>query len=264
MRKLAVILVLFFPVAVFSQEKLSRSGYIEKYWRVAVEEMERSGIPASITLAQACLESDNGNSYLAVKGNNHFGIKCHGWTGKSIRKHDDRRNECFRKYGSAYESFRDHSDFLMGGARYSRLFDLDPYDYEGWAYGLSEAGYATNPQYPELLINIIEDNGLARFDRMAHGQGGGSMQAAGDNHENTADATIVDDNGVVYYGFTLSRECRDENGAAYIVTGEGETIRSIAKEFSLTNRELKRYNGLDVKANKELPQGMKVYVSRKK
>jgi LysM repeat protein len=131
-----------------------------------MNEMKRTGIPASITLAQGMVESDYGRSTLAREANNHFGIKCHNsWEGPTIRYHDDRRNECFRKYRNAGESFRDHSDFLVSGSRYSFLFSLDPYDYKAWARGLKKAGYATNPDYADMLIRKIEENNLYNYDR---------------------------------------------------------------------------------------------------
>jgi len=128
--------------------------------------MERHGIPASIKLAQALLESGNGNSYLARRANNHFGIKCGGtWKGKSVSHSDDRANECFRVYDSPEQSFRDHSQFLRG-KRYQKLFTLRRDDYKGWAKGLKAAGYATNPRYPELLIDLIERYELYRYDNV--------------------------------------------------------------------------------------------------
>jgi flagellum-specific peptidoglycan hydrolase FlgJ len=143
----------------------SSSGYVERFKDIAVEEMMKSGIPASITLAQGMLESASGNSTLAREANNHFGIKCHaGWTGKTILKDDDAAGECFRYYNSAEESYRDHSEFLKR-SHYAFLFDLDRDDYKGWAKGLKKAGYATNPRYPELLISLIERYGLDRYDK---------------------------------------------------------------------------------------------------
>ena len=139
--------------------------YVKKYAQMAVQEMIRSGVPASITLAQGMLESGNGLSKLATKGNNHFGIKCHkGWEGKSMRQDDDARGECFRVYGSVADSYKDHSDFLRYRDRYKFLFDLERTDYRGWAYGLKKAGYATDPNYPAKLIKYIEDYNLSRFD----------------------------------------------------------------------------------------------------
>ena len=140
--------------------------YIDTYAAIAVREMYRSGVPASITLAQGLLESRYGQSELASKGNNHFGIKCHDWKGRKQYADDDRKAECFRVYDSAEESFRDHSDFLRYRDRYKSLFEYDPGDYRSWAYGLKKAGYATDPAYPQKLIKLIEDYDLARFDRM--------------------------------------------------------------------------------------------------
>ncbi len=141
------------------------TDYINKYSAVAVSEMQRTGIPASITLAQGMLESGYGRSSLATKGNNHFGIKCHStWTGAKIYHDDNRRNECFRAYGSALESYRDHSEFLVNGSRYSELFKLSKTDYRGWAHGLKKAGYATDPKYAHLLIGKIEEYGLHAYD----------------------------------------------------------------------------------------------------
>jgi len=139
--------------------------YIARYKDIAIAEMERHGIPASIKLAQALLESGNGNSYLARRANNHFGIKCGGtWRGKSVVHPDDKANDCFRVYDSPEQSFRDHSQFLRG-KRYSKLFALRQDDYKGWAKGLKAAGYATNPRYPELLVNLIERYELYRYDK---------------------------------------------------------------------------------------------------
>lgn len=144
--------------------KYTPEAYIERFKEIAREEMNKNGIPASIKLAQGLLESGNGNSDLAIKANNHFGIKCNSeWRGKSIRKDDDEKDECFRVYNSPDESYKDHSEFLKR-KRYEDLFKLEKNDYKGWAQGLKAAGYATNPKYPELLIGIIERYKLYRFD----------------------------------------------------------------------------------------------------
>jgi LysM repeat protein len=145
---------------VFAQ-KITTKAYIDTYKSLAVAEMLRAGVPASITLAQGVLETESGNSDLVKKSNNHFGIKCKTeWTGESVYHDDDENGECFRKYDSAIFSYRDHSYFLRTRAHYAFLFSLDPMDYKGWAYGLKQAGYATNPRYPEILIKTIEDNNL--------------------------------------------------------------------------------------------------------
>lgn len=141
--------------------------YVARYAPIAVSEMYRTGVPASITLAQGLLESRYGQSPLAADGNNHFGIKCHDWTGKKQYADDDRKGECFRVYGTAEESFQDHSDFLRYRNRYKSLFEYKVTDYKSWAYGLKAAGYATDPAYPEKLIKLIEDYDLSRYDRMS-------------------------------------------------------------------------------------------------
>jgi hypothetical protein len=132
-------------------------GYIEAFRDAAVLEMQRTGVPASVKLAQAILESEAGKSDLVTRSNNHFGIKCKSsWTGEKVYHDDDEQGECFRKYASAGDSYRDHSDFLRTQPRYAFLFELEPTDYKGWAYGLKKAGYATNPRYPEIVIRYIE------------------------------------------------------------------------------------------------------------
>lgn len=145
-----------------------RDRYIRTYRAIAVEKMREYKIPASITLAQGILESGAGRSDLAVYANNHFGIKCHkGWEGDYYIKDDDARGECFRKYRQAEESFSDHSLFLTSRAHYAPLFNLDILDYKAWAFGLKAAGYATNPNYPQLLIKIIDDHQLYEIDKQA-------------------------------------------------------------------------------------------------
>src|ERR1043165_257482 len=139
--------------------------YIAQYKAIAIEEMQRTHIPASITLAQGIIESSAGQSPLAVKANNHFGIKCHeDWNGKVFYYNDDRKHECFRKYKTAAESFKDHSDFLTSRNRYAVLFTYEPCDYSAWANGLKSCGYATNPQYANVLIKCIENYDLHQWD----------------------------------------------------------------------------------------------------
>ena len=162
-----------FSLCLFSADDTPQQRYIDKWAGTAVREMYRSGVPASITLAQGLLESRYGLSELAAKGNNHFGIKCHSdWKGKSMRLDDDRKGECFRVYPDADDSFRDHSDFLRYQDRYKFLFDFDIKDYKSWAYGLKKAGYATDPAYPSKLIKLIEDYDLSKFDSMTQAQAG--------------------------------------------------------------------------------------------
>ena len=149
-------------------QRISVEEYIVQFKDIAISEMKRTGVPASITLAQGILETENGNSELVKKSNNHFGIKCKStWTGESVTHDDDANGECFRAYTNANESYRDHSDFLKANKRYSALFNLDPVDYAGWAKGLKKAGYATNPRYPDLLIKYIEQYDLQQYTLLA-------------------------------------------------------------------------------------------------
>ena len=165
MKKYLFFLFLFFSLLGFSQSKTE--SYISKYSSVAVVEMNKYSIPASITLAQGILESGNGESRLAVDGKNHFGIKCHSnWNGKTIIVDDDEKGECFRKYSNVAESYRDHSLFLSERGRYSFLFAYKKSDYKKWAKGLKKAGYATNPKYASLLIDLIEKYELYHYDKI--------------------------------------------------------------------------------------------------
>ena len=173
-KKFAVLLVfvlsLFFK---FSQAQSSNAilAYITRYKDLAIAEMKRTGIPASITLAQGIHETEAGTSDLVKKSNNHFGIKCKdNWTGKSVSHDDDARGECFRKYEAPEESYRDHSDFLRTRSNYASLFNLDPMNYEAWAYGLKKAGYATNPKYAQVLIKLIQDYHLQDYTLIALGK----------------------------------------------------------------------------------------------
>lgn len=170
MKQIVTFLILLSSVALHAQslDTTAIIEYIKKYKDISIEEMQRTGIPASITLAQGIHESGFGKSYLAQNTNNHFGIKCKAeWTGKTFKYTDDAPNECFRVYDNVEESYRDHSDFLKNRPRYADLFLLDKNDYKGWAYGLKKAGYATNPKYPAILIKLIEDFQLNAFDEGA-------------------------------------------------------------------------------------------------
>lgn len=162
----AVLILAAVSVCAIAPDNTPQAAYVSRYASTAVAEMYRSGVPASITLAQGLLESRYGQSKLASEGNNHFGIKCHDWTGKKMYHDDDRKGECFRVYASAGDSFRDHSDFLRYRDRYKPLFDNAVTDYKAWAYGLGKAGYATDPAYPAKLIKLIEDYSLYEYDKM--------------------------------------------------------------------------------------------------
>lgn len=171
MRAFALLFFVFAGIAAAAQPAADIVQYINRYKQLAMDEMKRTGIPASIKLAQGIHETYAGKSVLVLKSNNHFGIKCKAyWTGKKVYHDDDARGECFRKYDAPDDSYRDHSDFLRGGERYSFLFRLDPTDYKDWAYGLKKAGYATNPKYAPILVRIIETYNLQQYSLIAMGR----------------------------------------------------------------------------------------------
>ncbi len=207
--------------------------YIERFKAIAVQEMNLYGIPASITLAQGLFESGRGNGELARVANNHFGIKCNSeWQGKGYYKDDDNHNDCFRVYDRPEDSFRDHSEFLKR-PRYARLFTLDKNDYTGWANGLKAAGYATNPNYPQLLINVIKKYNLDQYDRP-------ETDAQKEKREDRV-LTQINDNALV-----AAKDSLVQSVAAlkfYTVTS-GDTLYSISKRFGLTVDELKNLNSL--------------------
>lgn len=248
-------LVLFIAIAesVVGQSKITRQEYISKYADIAIRQMKQYGVPASIILAQGMLESDNGNSSLATKANNHFGIKCHkDWTGPTMYHDDDRRDECFRKYKNSEGSYMDHSLFLRGGRRYASLFDLESTDYKGWAHGLKKAGYATNPKYADMLIKIIEENELYRFDK-------GVIVAVESPRKGTGQLVDVD-------GFTIdiykTRQVFTRNRIKYIKVKEGDTFYSLTKELSLMPWQIYKYNELT--EDSILQIGQEIYIQPKR
>lgn len=237
--------------------------YIEKYSDLAVKEMYRSGVPASITLAQGLLESGYGLSELAVKGNNHFGIKCHNaWTGAKVYHDDDAKGECFRKYDSPEESFRDHSDFLRYRDRYKFLFDLDPTDYKGWAHGLRKAGYATDPKYPEKLIRLIEEYELYLYDTMRQVVEDVKEKQMPQPPTQLEQARPLTERQREVFSFALSRQMYSQNGVPFVYAAEGETYESIARSYRLFLKEILKFN--DLQQNEELLPGTVVYLKKKK
>ncbi len=232
-----LLIVLFISATGFAQEKQqTREEYIQKFYPLAISEMERSGIPASITLAQGCWESQNGNSILATKGNNHFGIKCKSdWKGKRIYHDDDAKDECFRRYAHAEASYIDHSNFLMNSSRYSFLFKLDPKDYAGWARGLKQAGYATDPTYPERLIKIIEDFKLYYYDEYGDNRQLASLRQDPEKTKSAKSTSIVRSSKGV-------NQIEMRNGLRTIVVNAGDTYESLTKRFKLKGWELYTYN----------------------
>ncbi len=252
---LPFIFVLFFISGFAQPNQAERAEYIKKYYLLAIAEMERSGIPASITLAQGCWESQNGKSILATDGNNHFGIKCKSdWRGKKIYHDDDAKHECFRKYAHAEESYIDHSNFLMNGTRYSFLFKLDPKDYIGWAKGLKQAGYATDPTYAERLIKIIEDFKLFVYDEY------------GDNRQiavliNEPDKTRHEKKPMNTDIQKAVRRIEMRNGLHTIVVAQGDTYESLSKLYKLKDWELYTYN--DFGKGRQPRPGEILYIQKK-
>jgi hypothetical protein len=236
--------------------KLSRQDYINKYKNIAIQEMVEFNIPASITMAQGILESGNGNSTLAREANNHFGIKCHkGWEGESMKMNDDAPNECFRKYKTPEESYKDHSFFLSQRGRYSFLFDLEITDYKGWARGLKKAGYATNPKYADLLIKIIEENNLYKLDLMQ-----GDYVAV-----NEYPNEIPKNENRKYEAFAVAGNNRKvflNNEKKFIFTRKGDDFYKIADDLNIYNFQLWKYN--DMNKSDYLPEGTMLYIEKKR
>lgn len=202
--------------------------YINQYKDIAIEQMQRWGIPASITLAQGLFESGAGQSRLAVKGNNHFGIKCNGWDGRKIYQDDDTDGECFRAYESVYQSYEDHSRFLANGKRYASLFNYETTDYRAWAKGLKAAGYATNPQYANKLIELIQLYKLYQYDN-AKGY----------------DKFMVDHTKSNQLNSVSLHPIKIFNKNYYLIARKGDTFESIGKEIGVSYKKIAKYNERD-------------------
>lgn len=231
--------------------RMTRPAYFESYKEIAIKEMNRSGVPASITLAQAALESGDGNSRLAREGNNHFGIKCHNdWNGKRIFEDDDAKNECFRKYASVEESFRDHSEYLKSKTRYAFLFELKITDYKGWARGLKKAGYATSPTYAEALIKIIEEYNLFIYDRME--------ATEKRHHDRKTDKIPTSSKNAT----GLKHDILERNRVKYVLALEGDTYSSITEELNKLPWEILQYN--DIKNTDSIAEGQIIYIQPKR
>lgn len=229
---LAIVLAAVFTLPLKAQMRWNQAyqQYFDQYKDLAIEEMLHYGIPASITLAQGAFESRAGLSALATQGNNHFGIKCHGWTGRTMSQDDDDIGECFRAYDNAKQSYEDHSRFLTGNQRYAPLFRLNLTDYRGWARGLKACGYATNPAYAQKLIDIIELYKLNQYD---HARRYDKFMAERSGHDH-----------VITSGQRL-HPIRIYNKNYYLVAREGDTFKAIGKETNLSWRKLAKYNERD-------------------
>ena len=220
--------------------------YINQYRDLAIEQMLKFKIPASITLAQGLLESGAGYSELATKGNNHFGIKCHGWTGRKTYHDDDEAQECFRAYTNVYESYEDHSLLLSRQPRYRSLFSLDGDDYKGWAHGLKKCGYATSPTYAQKLIGIIELYKLQQYDKAK-------------KYDRFMESRAYKDSPSAKGG--IQHPIHRYNKNYYIVVKQGDTFRSIGKELGLSYRKIAKYN--ERNKRDKLVVGETIYLKKK-
>jgi Mannosyl-glycoprotein endo-beta-N-acetylglucosaminidase/LysM domain len=272
------LLVIFILISFFSLEGKSQTAskrdiyleYIDKYSPVAIREMKVFHIPASITLSQALIESGAGKSELAVKANNHFGIKCHeGWDGATFAQDDDAPKECFRKYKSADESFRDHSLFLTQRPRYASLFKLGVFDYKAWANGLRKAGYATNPRYADILIKVIEDYELDKYDNFKVNMSAKPYKFTKPSMAETKyqyfhpeyvqpgadDFTFVEER-------KAGRKVYMNNGILFVFANKDDSFLSAGGDVNIRAGKLARLN--EMKRNEPLVEGQIVYLEKKK
>ncbi len=253
MKKTTIILTLICLASILlkaqpAERRMTSKEYIDKYKNDAIREMIHSRVPASIILAQGILESGNGNSPLAMYANNHFGVKCHDdWKGETMHIDDDEKDECFRKYETVYDSYRDHSEFLLNRTRYGFLFNLKINDYKGWAKGLKKAGYATNPKYASLLIALIEENNLSRFDRYA--------KVPPKNPTKRKKATILASK-------KKNHTIKLYNNIKYVIAKKGDSFYGIANMFSMNVWQIYKYNDLNKSDN--LKTGDIIYLQPKR
>ncbi|MBO5874946.1 MAG: glucosaminidase domain-containing protein [Alistipes sp.] len=265
---LSSLFLVILPLFANAQTQLTREEYVEKYKHIAIAHMEHYGIPASITMAQGILESNSGNSHLSLTSNNHFGIKCKkNWTGEKVYHDDDEKGECFRKYPSVEESYRDHAEFLDKSPRYDSLFVYSSTDYRSWARGLKAAGYATAPDYAERLVRIIEENKLYLLDR----EEGQKLYAEAHGAEPTIEAEMpamgredgVNPNAYrvtinAHRGYNVYRT----NNVCYILAKEGDLYEHIASLFAISAKVLRRYN--DVAPEAQPSKGDIIFIERKR
>ncbi len=248
-----VITLITSSISLFAQpaeKKLTREQYIDMYSEEAIDQMIKYKIPASITLAQGILESNNGNSVLAKYSNNHFGIKCHNWDGDKSYHDDDKKNECFRKYNSTYESFEDHSVFLTKHSRYAFLFDLDIKDYKNWAKGLKKAGYATNPKYADILITIIDKHQLDQYDQ---------SYVITENRDSKSTSNHLELSEIEKHKHIVRLHLNNIN---YIIVNNKDTYYKIAKEFDMGLWQIYKYN--DLTKNDILQNGDIIFLQPKR
>ena len=274
---IAAILSLFTTIPQASaQTRQTKEEYIDRYKHIAIDHMERYGIPASITMAQGILESDSGNSNLARKSNNHFGIKCKkDWKGERVYHDDDAPNECFRKYDSVEDSYLDHAEFLDNSPRYDSLFAYSATDYKSWARGLKAAGYATAKDYAQRLIRLIEDNKLYLLDQ----ENGSKLYASRNRNEDNIDKeftaqssvnTPITHNGQIdpnqwrvseqtYQGYSVYTN----NRTNMLIARNGDKFSDIAGTFAIPEKLLRKYNEISIKSTADPIAGELIYIERK-
>ncbi|TCJ14465.1 LysM peptidoglycan-binding domain-containing protein [Flaviaesturariibacter flavus] len=263
---LSFIVCILLSATSFAQGSAAVRNYIDRYKNIAIDEEIRTGVPAAITLAQGIHESSAGQSDLVTRSNNHFGIKCKTeWTGEKVYHDDDERGECFRKYEAPEQSYRDHSDFLKNRPHYGGLFRLDPTDYEGWAYGLKKAGYATNPKYPQILIKIIRDYNLQEYTLIALGRkpkdetpAVASMNATASNDARFASKTAVTTPEKPVY----PQGVFELNGIKAVFVAKGTSFSSIADANDISVKHLFEYN--DMKPVDVAGRDQLVFLQRKR
>lgn len=237
----------------------STPQYIAMYKDIAIDEMKRSGIPASITLAQGVLETQSGNSWLVQNSNNHFGIKCkNNWTGQTVNYDDDARQECFRKYNTAADSYKDHSDFLKNNPRYSFLFQFQMEDYKSWAYGLKQAGYATSKTYPQQLIKVIEDYNLQQYTKEGEGLAPRSAPSTGST---TKPATTTGNANTAAADKPIPSGVFEINGRKVMYAQAGTALIQLANEKDIKLRNLVKYN--DLANDDPLPKSNYIFLEKK-
>lgn len=267
MKKLQITLVILFALAgklIYAQSSETVRQYIAQYKDIAIAEMQRTGVPAAITLAQGIHETAAGTSDLVLASNNHFGIKCKGeWSGETVYHDDDAKGECFRKYPDPAQSYKDHSDFLRTRPNYAFLFSIAPTDYEGWAYGLKKAGYATNPKYPQILIKLIHDYNLEDYTIAAL-----NKKKDANNAEWASNTTTSESNTAL--GLSDAKTVKNDypstvfqiNDTKVVFVEKGTSFLKLAEENGIDLARLFEFN--EMSQQNVAPNDRLVYLQRKK
>jgi len=279
MQKLKILFLLFASLAFknsFAQPDPVVVEYINKYKELAIEEMQRTGIPASIKLAQGIHETSAGTSDLVKRSNNHFGLKCKAeWTGMTVKHTDDAPNECFRKYESPLDSYKDQSNYLKGTPRYASLFEIDPTDYKAWAFGLKKAGYATNPKYSQVLIKLIEDYDLQDYTMIALGKLKPGQETLAKNEKKNSGIIIPGEKPVVMppepeiVVYSKKEAKTDYPGGEFkinetkvIYAKKGTSYLSIAEKYSIPLARIFEFN--EMKVQEVVEKDQLIYIMRKR